>query len=396
MDGKSVVAIVKGPRKPDEREVDRMVREVVALAGGLDRLVHPGATVIIKPNLVAPVAPERGATTDPRVCKSLADQVRELGGRAIIAESSAIGGDTEEAIRVCGYEPLRAQGYEVLDLKKEKLVTVPVPRGTVLKELKLPEVVVRADAIISVPKMKTHDQALATLAIKNMKGLLPDTLKKQFHTTFGVFRAMADLNSVVKPAFSVVDGIIAQEGLGPVFGSPIEMDLLVAGRDPVAVDTVAGLIMGIEPAGMETSTYASQLGLGVMDMNAITVVGTPIDAVKRRFKLASEALEETLHLPPGFELVFNEMACTGCRTGVLSSLWDLSEQGKLEVLRDTRIVAGLMASPPPASSKRTIFVGACAGKCRNQGEFVKGCPPNNVDIRAAITGVADASFLTKH
>lgn len=323
MDARSVVAIVKGPVPPGDKDVDRMVREAVALSGGMRDIVSPGATVIIKPNLVAPMAPERGATTDPRVCRSLADQVRELGGRAIIAESSAIGGDTEEAIKVCGYADLRARGYEVIDLKKEKLVTVPVPRGTVLKELRLPEVVVRADAVISVPKMKTHDQALATLAIKNMKGLLPDTLKKQFHTTFGVFRAVAELATVVTPRLSVVDGIIAQEGLGPVFGSPVSMGLLVAGRDPVAVDTVAGLIMGIEPSGMETTTYAAELGLGVMDMNRITVVGTPVDAVKRRFKLASEALDETLHLPGGFELIFNEKACTGCRTGVLSSLWIL-------------------------------------------------------------------------
>jgi len=275
MAGKSIVAIVKSSEKPDDREVDRIVREAVKSSGGLTGIVSPGAVVVIKPNLVAPVAPERGATTDPRVCKSLADQVRELGGRPIIAESCAIGGDTEAAIRVCGYEPLRAQGYEVLDLKKADLVTVPVPRGTVVKELRLPEVVVRADAVISVPKMKTHDQALATLAIKNMKGLLPDTLEKQFHTTFGVFRAMADLNSVVKPAFSVVDGIIAQEGLGPVFGTPVHMGLVVAGRDPVAVDTVAGLIMGIEPVAMETTRYAAEMGLGVMDMSAIEVVGTP-------------------------------------------------------------------------------------------------------------------------
>jgi len=396
MHSRSIVAIVKGPVPTLDSDVDRMVREAVALSGGMRDLVSPGAVVVIKPNLVAPMAPDRGATTDPRVCRSLADQVRELGGRAIIAESSAIGGDTEEAISVCGYAALRSQGYEVLDLKKEKLVTVPVPRGTVLKELRLPEVVVRADAVISVPKMKTHDQALATLAIKNMKGLLPDPLKKQFHTTFGVFRAVAELATVVKPCLSVVDGIIAQEGLGPVFGSPLSMGLLVAGRDPVAVDTVAGLIMGIEPSGMETSRHAVELGLGVMDMASIEVVGTPIDSVKRRFKLASEALNETLHLPSGFELIFNERACTGCRTGVLSSLWDLSEQGKLGVLHDTRIVAGKMDAPPEVSTKRTIFVGVCAGTCRNQGEYVQGCPPNNVDIRAAITGSTDASFLTKH
>jgi len=395
MERKSVVAIVKGPVSPGDEEVDRLVREAVALSGGLDGIVSEGSTVLIKPNLVAPVGSERGATTDPRICRSLADQIRERGGRAIIGESSAIGVDTEEAFKVCGYDDLRAQGYEVVDLKKAALVTVSVPMGTVLKELKLPQLALQADAIINVPKMKTHDQSIATLAVKNMKGLVPDTLKKQFHTTFGVFRAVAELNTVVKPALSVVDALVAQEGLGPVFGAPVQMGLLVAGRDPVAVDTVAGLIMGIEPQELEVSKHAAELGLGVTDMNRIEVVGTPVDMVKRRFKRANEALEETLDLPEGFELIFNEMACTGCRTGVLSSLWDLAEEGQLGVLRDTRIVAGMMEEPPPPSPKRTIYVGACASKFRYQSESVKGCPPNNVDIRACITGVTPQTFFVE-
>jgi uncharacterized protein (DUF362 family) len=395
MEAKSVVAIVRGVGSLEDADIDRMVREVVILSGGLGGIVTQGGTIIIKPNLVAPMAPERGATTDPRVCRSLVDQVRELGGRAIIAESSAIGVDTEESFKVCGYEALRAQGYEVVDLKEAEYVAVPVPCGTVLSELKLPRLVLEADAVISVAKMKTHDQSIATLAVKNMKGLIPDTLKKQFHTTFGVFRAVAELNTVVKPALSIVDAVVAQEGLGPVFGTPVNMGLLVAGRDPVAVDTVSGLIMGIEPNELEVSKHAAELGLGVMDMNRIQVVGTPVDVVKRRFKRADEALEETLALPEGFALIFNEMACTGCRTGVLSSLWDLAEEGKLGVLRDTRIVAGMMDEPPPPSPKRTIFVGACASKFRYQSEFVKGCPPNNVDIRACITGVTPEKFFVE-
>lgn len=393
METKSRVAIVRDLRPLSDNDVNEMVREVVRLTGGLKDLVRAGATVVIKPNLVAPARPERGATTDPRVCKSLADQVSELGGHPVIAESSSIGVDTEDAIRECGYETLRSEGYDVIDLKKERLVTVAVPRGTALKELRLPEVVLNACAVISVPKMKTHDQSLATLALKNMKGLLPDTLKKQFHTTFGVFRAVAELNTVVRPSLSVVDAVVAQEGLGPVFGAPVRMGVLVGGRDPVAVDTIAGSIMGIAPDSLEISKHAAELGVGVMDPQCIEVVGVPVEAVRRRFKLASEALEETLDLPEGFELIFNEMACTGCRTGVMSSLWDLAEQGQLGVLRDTRIVAGLMDTPPAASPKRTIYVGVCAGKRGGEGEYVQGCPPNNVDIRSCITGSKDQSFF---
>ena len=395
MTQRSTVAIVRRPTPPSDEDVDLMVREAVRLSGGLQDLISRGATVIIKPNLLAPAGPERGATTDPRICMSLADQVRELGAHPVIAEGSAIGEDTEESFRVCGYDLLRSQGYELIDLKKAKTVKVPVPGGTVLSELDLPELVVNADAIINVPKIKPHDQVRATLAIKNIKGVLPDTLKKKFHTTFGVFRAVAELNTVLKPVLSVVDGIIAQEGLGPLFGTPVDMGLVIAGRDPVALDTITGLLMGIEPSKMETTKYAAELGLGTMDLNMIDVVGVPVEKVRRRFKLASEALEEALFLPPGFELLFNEMACTGCRTGVLSTIRDLEIEGGTDVLRDVRIVAGKMDAPPPASDKRTLFVGVCTARFKTLGEYVQGCPPNNVDILSAITGTSDHQFLAR-
>jgi uncharacterized protein (DUF362 family) len=390
---RTIVAIVKGEQDPNESQIDALVRKAVALSGGLDDLVSPGDTVIIKPNLLAPASPSQGATTDYRVCKSLADQVIERGGKPIIAEGSAIGADTEESIKASRYDTLRSLGYEVLDLKTTKTIKIPVPRGTAVTELSIPEVVLNADAIINVPKMKTHDQALATLCIKNMKGILPDTLKKKFHTTYGVFRAVAELSTVVKPALNVVDGIIAQEGLGPLFGTPVKMGLIIAGRDPVAVDTITALVMGIDPEKMETSKHAAQLGVGTMDPNAIDVVGEKVEAVRRRFKPMSEAMYEELHLPQEFELLFNEMACTGCRNGVLSTLRDLELEGRMDMLKNVRIVAGQMDTPPAPCDKRTIFVGICTAKHRGNCDYVQGCPPNNVDIISAITGTTDHQFF---
>jgi uncharacterized protein (DUF362 family) len=253
----STVSIVKGQKAPGEREIDAMVRKAIALVGGIADIVSLGDTVIIKPNLIAPASPDRGATTDYRICRSVANLVKEMGANPIIAESSAIGVDTEESFTASGYNELRNQGFEVIDLKKSRTVKVPVPKGRVPKELELPELVVKAKAIISVPVVKTHDQVLATLSLKNVKGLVPDAIKKKFHTTYGVFQAVADLNTVVRPALAVVDGIIGQEGLGPLFGTPIEMDLIIAGKDPVAVDSITGLVMGIAPEQIETTKYAA-------------------------------------------------------------------------------------------------------------------------------------------
>jgi len=381
---RSIVAIAKGPPGPDDAQVDALVREAVVLSGGLADLVSRGDTVIIKPNLIAPAPPEQAATTDYRVCRSIANQVRELGARPIIAEGSATGFDTEDAFGASRYDLLRDQGYEVVDLKKTPTVRVPVPKGTAVRDLLVPELVLKADAIINVPKMKTHGQVLATLAIKNMKGILPDTLKKKFHTTYGVFQSVAELVSVVTPALNIIDGIIAQEGMGPVLGTPVAMGLIIAGRDPVAVDTVTALVMGINPDEMETSRYAAQLGLGTMRIDEIDVVGKTIEQVRRRFKLSSEAMCEVLRLPPDFELVFNEAACTGCRNGVLATLKDLQLAGDINVLSGLRIICGKTDNGPAQSEKRTLLVGACTARHRSEYGYLEGCPPNCVDVLAAI------------
>jgi len=393
---KTIVSIVKGQKGPDEQQIDAMVRRAVALIGGISDIVSRGDTIVINPNLIAPAAPESGAITDVRVCRALARLVKEIGATPVIAESSAIGVDTEEAFAAAGYDQLRNEGFDVIDLKKSKTVKVPVPNGKVLKEVDLPELVVNAQAIISVPSMKTHDQVLATLSLKNMKGLLPDTLKKKFHTTYGVFQAVADLNTVVRPALAVVDGIIGQEGLGPLFGDPVEMDLVIAGKDPVAVDSITGLVMGIDPEQIETTRLAAELGIGVMDPALIEVAGESVSAVRRRFKLASEAISDSMHFPQGFELIFNEKACTGCRNGVLSTLRDLDVEGQLEKAKGLRIIAGQMdQEPSPAPGKRTLLVGACTARFKDCGEFLNGCPPNNVDIISAITGTGEHDFFTQ-
>jgi len=383
---KSVVSIVKSPEKPNEKQIEAAVRKAIELVGGLKDIVSRGDTVIIKPNLVIPQAPEIGTTTDPRVCKAIADMVKEIGGRPVIAEASAVGVDTEEAFKAAGYIKLREKGYEVVDLKKEKTVKVPIPRGKVMKEIDLPRIVVDARAIISVPKMKTHDQTTVTLSLKNCKGLMPDTYKRKFHTTFGIYQGVADLCTVARPSLAVIDGIIAQEGLGPMFGLPVEMDLIIAGKDPVATDAVASVVMGFGPRESGCIDAAHKMKIGTSDLNKIEVVGEPIDKVKRRFKRAEEGVSELIKFPEGFKLILDEKACTGCRVCVLSSLVDLKEQGKLDKVAGLTIVAGKISKLPDVDRKKLLLVGHCTARFKQYAAFVPGCTPNNRDIVAGVLG----------
>jgi len=389
------VAIVKGNKQPGDREIDAQVRQAVELAGGLSDIVKRGDKVLIKPNLCGPFA---FAATDPVVCKAIADMVREIGAKATIGESAAIGYDTEEVIQKEGYDKLREGGYEVVDLKKKgvETVKVPIPKGKALKEVVLPKIVVEADVIIDVPKMKTHDQTISTLALKNLKGLLPDSYKRKFHHVFGIWQSCADLCTIVKPAFSVVDGIIAMEGLGPGMGDPVEMDLIVAGKDLVAVDAVTTAVMGHEPMADNCVRVAAQSGVGVADLSKIEVVGEPIAKVQRRFKLAEEAMGD-IPYPEGFQMLMDERTCTGCKLTVMEVFMDVQKQNQLANVAGMTIVAGKLDKLPDVNKDKLLLIGACTARYKKEGVFVEGCPPNNRDICEGLSalGVDVSSGLAK-
>ncbi len=386
--GKTKVAIVKGPEQPDGKQIDTIVRKAIELAGGLTDIISPGDTVLIKPNLVWASPPETGTTTDPRICKTIADMVRELGAKPIIAESSIIASDTEEVIQVAGYGKLRKEGYQVIDLKKKGIETVkvPIPKGKALKEVSLPKIVLDADVIISVPKMKTHDSAKVTLSLKNMKGVLPDTYKRKLHHVFGVFQGVADLCTLVKPAFAVVDGIIGMEGLGPADGEPVAMGLIIAGKDPVAVDTVSALVMGFEPEEQGCIDAAAKAGIGTADLNEIGVVGEPISKVQRRFKRVEEALAE-IPFPEGFQLLMDERTCSGCRNIVTQVLMAVKDANQLDRAAGWTVIAGKMDRLPDVDRKKLLLIGVCTSKFRNEGIFVGGCAPNNRDVVRGMSGM---------
>jgi len=391
---KSLVSIVKGQKKPSEKEIVDSVRKAIELAGGLANIISSGDTVVIKPNVVNALHPDTGATTDPRVCKSIAIMMKEIGAKPIIAESSSIGMDTEESFEVAGYRKLRDEGFEVIDLKKEENVTVPVPRGRVFKEISLPRIIVDANALISVPRMKTHEQAKVTLSLKNMKGILPDIFKRKFHLSFGIFQGVADLCTVIKPTLSVVDGIIAQEGLGPTEGTPVEMGLIIAGKDPVAVDTTAGLVMGFEPGEDETAKAAFESGIGTADMKNIEIAGESISSVKRRFKRADEAMNELVAIPDDFQLVFAEKACTGCRNSVLMSLIGMKERNLLDKAVGWTVIAGKVDRIPKADNARLLLIGKCTARFKKRGIYIDGCPPHNMNIAGGLLGKKPTDELT--
>jgi len=292
--------------KESEREIEALVRNAVEIAGGWP--VKPGDVVLIKPNLVASIffllyhgkASEddfQACQTDPRIVRALAVMAKESGAKRILIGEGPAAGDGWAGYMQGGYlamvEDLAKEGVkvELLDFTDEPYTWVK-SRGLANPEYAVPKVATEATCIISVPALKTHSMTGVTASLKNVAvGLMSGRV-------YGFFKYGAphqkipewitDVASIFKIDYTVVDGIWGMEGNGPLSGDPVEMDLIIAGADPVAVDSVCTAIMGFNPKNIGHITMAAKHGLGVADLDQIVVKGESIASVTMEFKVVPE------------------------------------------------------------------------------------------------------------
>lgn len=269
------VAIVKGRRghEPVHRALDLINYRGCLI--GYD-------SVLIKVNFITTKTWNTGATTDPLVVEAIIQKLREMPIEVYVVESDATMTNADKACQATGMgEMCERNGVQWLNLRHVKdKVTIPVPNGDALKEITVPRIVAES-AVISAAKLKTHNETGVTLGMKNMFGLLPDKFKAKYHAR-GISKVVSDINTVLKPALTVIDGFVGMEGRGPVYGEPIQMDLIIAGSDPVATDATACRVMGIDPREVWHIQRAHEKGVGEMD--AIEVVGDRIEDIGRSFR----------------------------------------------------------------------------------------------------------------
>lgn len=250
-----------------------------------------GKTVLLKPNFVG--SDDQAANTHPKVVGAAWESFLRLGAkRVIVGEGPALERDTEAVV-----EALRLRDYVAplpgtfVDLNLDDVRRVPLrARASKLKELYLPESVLGADLIVSMPKLKTHHWAGVTLSRKNMFGIVPGSCygwpKNLLHWA-GISRALLDINSTVRPDFAIVDGIVGMEGNGPIQGVPKPCGVLVLGDDPVAVDATCVRIMGLVPERIDYLKHAGTF-LGHLEPEKIGQIGESIASVQTRFEVLEE------------------------------------------------------------------------------------------------------------
>lgn len=155
-----------------------------------------------------------------------------------------------------------------------------------LHAIDYPTIIKDADVFIDLPALKTHTMTMVTLGVKNLQGILTEADRYLGHRD-DLDQHLVDILKVRKPDLTLVDGLIGMEGMGAgESGTPVDMGLILAGEDVVAVDTVASRVMGIQnPGVVGTTRIAAYDGIGTMDMGSIEVKGSAIDEVSRAFLL---------------------------------------------------------------------------------------------------------------
>jgi uncharacterized protein (DUF362 family) len=370
---KALVSIVKCDIVDAFEAVHKAVKSSIDHIGSLDTFVNRNDSVLIKPNVLLDMDYKTGAVTNPHVVKSLVRLAREAGaGKITIAESSVVGCDTSKAFDKTGYTELASEeNLELINLKKSSVIPMAIPNGKIFRRITLPEVIFKSDVIINVPVMKTHDMFPVTLGLKNMKGFLMDKDKKRFHV-WGLAQAIVDLNKVVLPQITVIDGTVGMEGLGPANGTPVNLGLIISSYDTVAADSVASYVMGVDPETVKYIQLAGQQDLGCSDLSQIDVAGVPKDEAVRPFEVLQ--LDFETYEKENDVKIYESGACSGCRLAFKTFLFSYLKDN-LSVLKGYTIIFGQTVKPPLKIKGKLLNYGSCTKKYKNQGEYIAGCPP---------------------
>jgi len=384
---KPVVSIVKHKNTYDS------LREALELCGGLKGF-NKSDKILIKPNLVAwdfdlPFPPF-GVITTTSVIFALVQILAEEGftditvGEASLPLRKKIG---EAIYRELGYEKLKEKfGVKLVDFNEEKFEEVDFGDF----KLFIAQHALKADKVINVPVLKTHNQAKVSLGLKNMKGCLNRKSKIYCHNKD------RDLNHIfpriiekVPVALTVIDGIFVLEK-GPAFtGKAYRKDIIVASRDAFACDVVGANLLGYDAGEVPHLQYFAGRHRRKTSLSEIEIRGEDISQHKIFLEYDWEWMEDNSG-PVGFKkrgitgLVvrkYDNTLCTGCSRLYNPMLILLMSAYKGKPFPGIEVLSGKIQKAAEGFEKTVLFGNCSCVLNKNNPNIkkaipVKGCPPN--------------------
>ncbi len=339
----------------------KMTKKLLEEAKLAERIAGKNSLIGIKPNLVSPSEASWGATTHPEVVAGIIEYLQQKGFKNLVMlEGSWVGDRTQEAFEVCGYDKISRE-YQVPFWDMQKDTSSLHDCGGM--ELRICDKVEKLDFLINVPVMKGHCQTKITCALKNMKGLIPNTEKRHFHA-MGLHKPIAHLAVGIHQDFIVVDNICGdwdfEDG-----GNPVVMNRVMAGADPVLIDSWVCHQMGYKVDEVPYIRMAEKMGAGCADWKQVQVreINQPSEKLevsgKRKIVELKDAVEEV-------------ESCSACYGYLIPALDKLREEGLLDRL-DVKIAIG----QGYRGKTGKLGIGHCT---KDFVCHVEGCPPTEQQI----------------
>ncbi len=241
---------------------------------GLSFFARKGRKVLLKPNLLAAAHPEEAVTTHPVIMEVLADMFREIGCTVYIGDSP--GNDPEDyTYDITGMKNVATKtGAEIIYFNDNNRIC---NKNTKECQYNLTSALDNIDLVINVAKLKTHSLTGLTGAVKNVYGCVAGKRKKKLHyehpLPLDFSKQLVDIYLSVKPAFSIIDSVVAMEGMGPRSGKPRHVGLLIAAENAFAADLAAALITGFNNIQVTTLAVAKDMGIKGVNPKDLNIRG---------------------------------------------------------------------------------------------------------------------------
>src|SRR5581483_6257250 len=230
--------------------IEAATHRVISQTGGMASVIKEAKIAVLKPNFVAGRAAGTGATTSFALLKAVAEEVRACGAEPVLYETPGTEFDREATYTILGVEQFCSDnGIRIARVDPEggeqDWIELRPAGAKRLRSFRVPRFMQEA-CFINLPVLKTHVVSTMTLSMKNPMGILPRPDRRAMHT-LGIARCIVDMNLGIKPDLSIVDGSVGQDGEGPLYGDKADLQVLVAGRDSLAVDLVCCQLVGVRP-----------------------------------------------------------------------------------------------------------------------------------------------------
>ncbi len=258
-------------------DIETTVRAAVESVGGMSAYVKKGDQVALKPNLSFASPVSRAATTNPEVLRAVIKLCLEAGAKRVIVLDHPL-----QDAAVIGDKAVVAQMVKemqnttlFLPVTENLYRETTIPGAKEMKSTKVVNILNEMDVLIAVPIAKNHSATAVSLGIKGNLGLVWDRIA--FHNSGDFNQSLADLATIIKPNLTIIDAIRALLTRGPQGpGKVLPLDTIIAGSDPVAVDSYTVALTWKEWSltgnNVEHIVKASAMGLGEIDPSKLNVL----------------------------------------------------------------------------------------------------------------------------